>query len=150
MKTMKTTSRSEYRKWRFLATFVLCLGVAGCVNNVELTSAEHSETQETANAANQANANLTGLVLENQVVEASCGQCQFGMGGDGCDLAIRYQGQTWFVEGTSIDDHGDAHSDDGFCNAIRQARVTGKVEGDRFLVESFELVDTSGENNPGE
>ena len=32
----------------------------------------------------------------------------------GCDLAIRIDGKSYFVEGTKIDDHGDAHANDGF------------------------------------
>ncbi len=80
-----------------------------------------------------------------RVVEASCGQCQFGMDGEGCDLAVRLaDGRAYFVEGTGIDDHGDAHGPDGFCNAIRPARVRGRVEGDRFVVRSFELIDDAG------
>jgi hypothetical protein len=46
------------------------------------------------------------------------------------------------VEGTDIDDHGDAHGEDGFCNAIRKAQVQGKVEGDKFVVTYFKLVKT--------
>jgi hypothetical protein len=42
------------------------------------------------------------------IVEASCGQCQFGMKGYACDLAVRIDGKPYFVDGTSIDSHGDA------------------------------------------
>lgn len=74
------------------------------------------------------------------VVEAACGECQFGLSGDDCDLAVRIDGTAYFVDGTGIDDHGDAHSDDGFCNAVRQARVQGRVENGRFVATSFELL----------
>lgn len=67
------------------------------------------------------------------VVEASCGQCQFGQKGKGCDLAIRYKGKTYFVKGSQIDDHGDAHAADGFCNAVRKARVTGQFKQHKFI-----------------
>jgi hypothetical protein len=49
-----------------------------------------------------------------QIVEASCGQCQFGMEGHGCELAVRIDGKSYFVDGSSIDSHGDAHAKDGF------------------------------------
>lgn len=76
-----------------------------------------------------------------QVVEASCGQCQFKMKGKkGCDLAVRINGKSYFVEGTKIDDHGDAHSKEGFCNAIRKAEVTGEIKGDKFVATSFKLL----------
>ena len=74
------------------------------------------------------------------VVEASCGQCQLGLPGNGCDLAIRIDGKSYFVDGIGIDDHGDAHADDGFCNAIRTANVTGQIIDERFVASSFELV----------
>ena len=77
----------------------------------------------------------------NQVVEAACGQCQFGITGKaGCDLAVRIDGKSYFVDGTSIHDHGDAHADDGFCEAIRQAEVKGEIIDGRFNAESFTLV----------
>lgn len=73
-------------------------------------------------------------------VEASCGQCNFDMPGDGCDLAVRIDGETYFVDGSHTDDHGDAHAPDGLCNAIRQAEVEGQVEEGRFVATSFVLV----------
>ncbi|MDD2675279.1 hypothetical protein DR871_001810 [Flavobacterium petrolei] len=75
-----------------------------------------------------------------QIVEASCGQCQFGMEGHGCELAVRMDGKSYFVDGSSIDSHGDAHADDGFCAAIRKAEVTGKVVDNRFKATSFKLL----------
>ena len=78
---------------------------------------------------------------KKQVVEAACGQCQFKMKDKkGCDLAVRIDGKSYFVEGTKIDEHGDAHADDGFCAAVRKAEVVGKIVDDRFKVTSFKLV----------
>lgn len=75
-----------------------------------------------------------------QIVEASCGQCQFGMKGGGCTLAVRIDGKPYFVEGTDIHKHGDAHAADGFCSAIRRAEVTGEISGDKFKATSFKLL----------
>jgi hypothetical protein len=81
-----------------------------------------------------------------QVVEVSCGQCQFGMTEkNGCDLAVRIDGKSYFVEGTKIDDHGDAHAHDGFCSTIRKAEVIGEFKGNRFVVSLFKLL--SNEKN---
>ena len=77
---------------------------------------------------------------KTQIVEASCGQCQFGMKGHGCDLAVRIDGKTYFVEGTHIDKHGDAHAEDGFCATIRKAEVVGTIKDSTFVVTHFKLL----------
>lgn len=75
-----------------------------------------------------------------EIVEAACGQCKFGLKGKGCDLAIRINSKAYFVDGTNIDSHGDAHDEHGFCNAIRKATVQGELKGDRFVVSYFKLM----------
>ena len=80
-----------------------------------------------------------------QIVEASCGQCNFGMKGKGCSLAVRIEGKPYFVDGTAIDDHGDSHAHDGFCSAIRKAEVTGTVVDNRYQATSFKLLPTETE-----
>lgn len=76
-----------------------------------------------------------------QIVEVSCGQCKFGMTErKGCDLAVRIDGKSYFIEGTKIDDHGDAHAHDGFCSAIRKAEVVGEVKNNKFVVSHFKLL----------
>lgn len=77
---------------------------------------------------------------KTQIVEASCGQCQFGMEGHGCELAVRIDGKSYFVDGTSIDSHGDAHANDGFCAAIRKAAVIGEIKNNRFVITDFKLL----------
>jgi len=82
----------------------------------------------------------TEQLAEGVVVEAACGECMFGLEGSSCDLAVRFNGKAYFVDGSTIDDHGDAHAEDGFCSAVRQAKVKGHLENDRFMVASFELI----------
>lgn len=77
---------------------------------------------------------------KTQIVDASCGQCQFGMKAGGCDLAVRIDGKPYFVDGTAIDQHGDAHAHDGFCSTVRKAEVVGEVVNDRFKATSFKLL----------
>ena len=62
------------------------------------------------------------------------------MPGTGCDLATKLNGKTYSVAGTSIDEHRDAHTEDGLCNCIRQAKVTGKVKVGRFGIMAFGLL----------
>ncbi|MEY4964154.1 MAG: hypothetical protein RLZZ323_1473 [Bacteroidota bacterium] len=78
--------------------------------------------------------------LKVQIVEASCGQCQLGMEGKSCELAVRIDGKSYFVEGTNIDAHGDAHADDGFCASIRKAEVIGEIKNNKFVVTYFKLI----------
>ena len=75
-------------------------------------------------------------------VEASCGQCQLGLKGKkGCDLAIRYEGTSYFVDGFKITDlEKDNHAADGMCSVVRQAKVTGQIADGRFAATTFELV----------
>jgi hypothetical protein len=96
--------------------------------------AKSTKTYKPAKVAIQDSANAI------QIVEVSCGQCQFKMQGKGCDLAVRVNNKAYYVDGTKIDEHGDAHAKDGFCEAIRKAEVKGAVVGDRFKVTYFKLL----------
>jgi hypothetical protein len=73
-------------------------------------------------------------------VDAGCGQCRFGLQKSGCDLAVKIDGKAYFVDGTGINDHGDAHAADGFCESTRKAVVQGKIVDNRFLVSYFKLL----------
>ena len=84
---------------------------------------------------------------KTQVVETACGECQFKLAGKGCDLAVRIDGKSYFVDGTDIDSHGDAHAKDGFCNAIRKAEVQGEIVNDRFKVTYFKLLKQEKKND---
>lgn len=103
----------------FIITVLLALGV-------------HAQEKKPVNAPDPSK--------KIQVVEASCGQCKFGLKGKSCDLAVRINGKAYFVDGSKIDEHGDAHADDGFCNAVRKAEVQGKVKNGRFVATYFKLL----------
>jgi len=78
----------------------------------------------------------------NQEVEASCGQCKFGLTGKkGCDLAVRIDGKAYFVDGVDIHHFGDAHGERGFCNTVRHAQVKGELVDGRFKAKKFKLTD---------
>ncbi|PQJ77106.1 DUF6370 family protein [Polaribacter glomeratus] len=78
-----------------------------------------------------------------QVAEISCGQCKFELDSEnGCSLAVRLDGKAYFVEGFKIDDFGDAHDEHtGFCEVIRKGEVVGKIENNKFVASSINLVD---------
>ncbi len=76
-------------------------------------------------------------------VLASCGQCQFDMNSKtGCALAIQYGGKKYWVDGSTLQDHGDEHDPEGgMCNKVRKAEVSGTFEGKKFHATSFTLID---------
>lgn len=78
-----------------------------------------------------------------QIVEVACGECKLDLKGKSCDLAIRIDGKSYFVDGPSIHDFDDAHDDDGFCNAISKAEVQGKIVGKRFKATYFKRIKDS-------
>jgi hypothetical protein len=77
---------------------------------------------------------------KTMMVDASCGQCQFGMKGKGCTLAVKIKTKPYFVEKAHIDSFGDAHDTEGFCSAIRKAKVQGKIVNGKFVATYFELL----------
>lgn len=109
------------------------------------------ESSSTASAPNGASA--TPVAFEQREVEASCGLCMFEQDSRTCELAIRVDGEVYWVEGIGIDDLGDAHAEDGFCNMIRRARVTGTLADGRFNATEIDLLpveNAGGENAEGD
>ena len=81
--------------------------------------------------------NIEGFVI------SSCGMCNFGYKKiRGCSLTIKIGDTVYPVEGTKIHDHGDPHSEEGFCSAIRIAYVSGKVIKNKFHSDSFTLIES--------
>lgn len=113
----------------FLAVFAI-----SCGNQDANKKAEAQEGQAHEHNTTKA------MLAEGLVVEAACGECMFGLEGEGCDLAVRIDGHAYFVDGTKIDEHGDAHAEDGFCSLVRKAKVKGEIKDGRFVAESFELL----------
>lgn len=62
------------------------------------------------------------------------------MNGSECELAVRINGKSYYVDGADIDSFGDAHAKDGFCNAISKAEVQGEIVGNRFIVTYLRLI----------
>ena len=80
--------------------------------------------------------------LEGFVI-TSCGICNFGYKKNkGCSLTIKIGDTVYPVEGTSIHDHGDAHSEEGFCSAVRVAYVSGEIKKNKFYSEFFSIIES--------
>lgn len=84
----------------------------------------------------QANETVTPLVAD-----VGCGQCQLGLKGKpGCDLAVRLDGKSYFVDGVKMNDLGDPHESDGLCSVVHPAKVTGELKEGRFAATAIELL----------
>lgn len=82
----------------------------------------------------------TTKVITKQTVDIACGECQFKMKGKDCELAVKIDGKSYFVDGKGIDDFGDAHGEHGFCNAVSKAEVTGEIVNNRFKAKEIKLL----------
>lgn len=78
---------------------------------------------------------------------ASCGECNFGLPGDACDLAVMIDGKAYYVDGVSIKEYGHPHAENGFCIAVRKAEVQGEIINNRFKASYFKLLPVEN-NNP--
>lgn len=77
--------------------------------------------------------------------KASCGICMFDMQGEKCELAVQFNDSKYYVEGADIDDYGDAHSDEGFCNAIIDVSIQGEIINNTFLLTFFKVNNKNSE-----
>ena len=86
---------------------------------------------------------LLESVPRNNYVEGnvliSCGMCNFMNGDNDCALAIKVGSKVFSVKGVGIDDHGDSHARDGYCNVIKKVYVAGRIRGKRFTADKMEF-----------
>ena len=74
---------------------------------------------------------------------ASCGMCNFDYKeSKGCSLTIKIGDTVYPVEGTNIHKHGDPHSEEGMCSAIRVAYISGKIKDNKLYSDSFTLIES--------
>jgi hypothetical protein len=97
--------------------------------------AEHAPRPEGGVAAT---ASTPSLTLTDQVVEAGCAQCMFGLDRPGCETAIEVNGVVFLATGNGIPDAEDHAT--GMCEKVQQARVSGKTVGPQFIATSFALL----------
>ena len=103
---------------------ILQAGCVGCRTNRKLTSSSISSGL------------LEKIPSNNQVegnVLISCGMCNFLTDDNDCSLAVKIGSKVLKVRGVGIDDHGDSHASDGYCNVIKKKYVEGIVRNNLFL-----------------
>lgn len=80
--------------------------------------------------------------LQNQVVDAACGMCQFKVKSEkGCAVFVKIDGNLYPVEGMNKKVFGDAHADDGYCKMVKKATVSGEVKKGKFYATAFKYVE---------
>ena len=78
-----------------------------------------------------------GYVEGNVLI--SCGMCNFMNGDNDCALAIKVGSKVFSVKDVGIDDHGDSHARDGYCNVIKKVYVEGRIRGKSFTADKLEF-----------
>ena len=115
-----------------VATFLALFSIAA--------NAQNAPTKKLTTTTKVSTSSTTKMVLKNETVDIACGECQFNMKGKDCELAVKINGKSYFVDGKGIDDFGDAHAKNGFCNAVSKAMVSGQVVNNRFKATEIKLL----------
>ena len=113
-----------------MAVQLLFAGCGGCS-----TSKPHNYQMKKAGL-------LESIPADNYIsgnVLVSCGMCNFMTEDNDCSLAIKVGANTYKVNGVGIDEHGDSHAKDGYCNVIKKVYVEGRVRGKTFKANKMEF-----------
>ncbi len=76
--------------------------------------------------------------------DVSCGECNFDLEGNDCDLAVKIGDKAYYVDGVGIKDYGHPHDKNGFCVAVRKAELQGDIVDGRFKATYFNLLNDKG------
>ena len=103
---------------------ILQAGCGGC-----RTNRKHTPTSISSGLLDKipSNNQIDGNVL------ISCGMCNFLTDDNDCSLSVKIGNKVLKVRGVGIDDHGDSHASDGYCNVIKKKYVEGIVRNNLFL-----------------
>ena len=107
-----------------ISSQILQAGCGGCRTNRKHT------------LSSTASGLLDKIPSNNQIegnVLISCGMCNFLTDDNDCSLAVKIGSKVLKVRGVGIDDHGDSHASDGYCNVIKKKYVEGIVRNNLFL-----------------
>ena len=116
--------------------------LAGCQDNKTDSHSDHSQKKTPVEAVTPS-ANVS-----SQVVDAGCGSCTYNVAGvEGCETWVNIDNKKLKVTGV---DHNTHKS--GLCKSGKhQAKVTGSIQGDKFVASSLEVVkeSTGAEDHSG-
>ena len=81
---------------------------------------------------------IATAALADEMIEVGCGSCMYDMEGvKGCVTAANIDGTPYLVSGVKLKAHAV-----GLCDMKKQAKVSGRVEGGKFVASALELVAT--------
>ena len=124
----------------------LFLLISVFVSNFVFASCGSCEVQAKPVISKKSNSLVTTIPESGEIegfAITSCGMCNFAYkGSKGCSLTIKIGETVYPVEGSSLHEHGDPHSEEGMCSTIRVAYVSGKVKKNKFYSESFSLIES--------
>ena len=130
-----TINKKNVLSFLLVFIFILSFSSADCGS---CQAKEESTTVEKSNS-------LVTVIPDSGAIEgfaiASCGMCNFDYKGKrGCSLTIKIGDTVYPVEGTNIHEHGDPHSKEGLCSAVRVAYISGNVKKNKFYSDFFALI----------
>ena len=130
-------------KKKYVLVFLLVFGITSNVIFAKCGSCEGDEKV----VVPKKSSSLVTTIAESGDIEgfviASCGMCNFGFKEiRGCNLTLKIEDKIYPVVGTSIHKHGDPHSGEGLCRAVRVAYVSGNIKDDKFYSDSFILIES--------
>ena len=125
---------------------LLSLLISVFISNFVFANCGSCQVQAEPVVSKKSNSLVTTIPTSGKIegfVIASCGMCNFDYKEiRGCSLTIKIGDTVYPVEGTNIHKHGDPHSEEGMCSAIRVAYVSGKVNNNKFYSDFFTLIES--------
>jgi hypothetical protein len=125
---------------------LLSLLISIFVSNFVFASCGSCQVQAKPVISEKSNSLVTTIPESGEIegfAIASCGMCNFDYkGSKGCSLTIKIGDTIYPVEGTNIHKHGDPHSEEGMCSAIRVAYISGKIKDNKLYSDSFTLIES--------
>ena len=134
---MKAIALTKSLQYMVVTSFTLNLIFAGCGSCGPPSNIQVPEKSSAFITSVPKSGKIEGFVI------SSCGICNFEYKKKrGCSLTIKIGDKVYPVEGSAIHEHGDPHSTEGFCNAVRVAYVSGNVKKNKFYSNSFTLINS--------
>ncbi len=79
---------------------------------------------------------VSSAAVATQTLEIGCAKCTYSLPGvAGCAAAVKVGGKAYAVSVPGFDSHKE-----GLCKGAKQAKVTGELQGDKFVASAIEIL----------